>query len=249
MSLRIDVNPLRNFFPCRLSGLIRFSIIWALDRLDRLFLRAGPRIFGFAMNLFAATSRPLPLRQRFVAAFCAGWLLLTSLGIPLPLPVVAESTSPAGATPFPCQGHRCGCRTAEQCWRACCCMSLEARLAWARERGIEPPAELIAAAKETTAPRACCAARKKSCCASKEAPATAAPSNPEPPSGIVLAAWMQCRGLTAAWMASGAGLLPPPMTVLENYAPVAGQLESYDSLAVSAWLERDTPPPRWFSHV
>src|SRR5262249_36229142 len=40
----------------------------------------------------------------------------------------------------PCQGHPCGCRSAEDCWQHCCCLSPEERWAWARAHDVEPPA-------------------------------------------------------------------------------------------------------------
>ena len=40
---------------------------------------------------------------------------------------------------FPCAGRGCGCATAEQCWRQCCCTSLENRLGWANQKKIQPP--------------------------------------------------------------------------------------------------------------
>src|SRR5262249_28876986 len=61
--------------------------------------------------------------------------LLATLGLPLP----AAARKPDDQ-PFPCQDHPCGCRTAEQCWTACCCFTPEQRWAWAREHHINPPA-------------------------------------------------------------------------------------------------------------
>lgn len=42
--------------------------------------------------------------------------------------------------PFPCQDRPCGCGTAEQCWRACCCFSHKEKMDWARRNGVTPPA-------------------------------------------------------------------------------------------------------------
>jgi hypothetical protein len=59
-----------------------------------------------------------------------------TLGYPLPAPRVRKDAS----QPFPCQDHPCGCRTAEECWRNCCCFTAEERWAWARAHHVEPPA-------------------------------------------------------------------------------------------------------------
>jgi hypothetical protein len=78
--------------------------------------------------------RSLPRR------LCAGITLLAyltaALGLPLP---VSAARSKKGGVPFPCQDNPCGCQSAEECWRGCCCFTAEERWAWARAHGITPP--------------------------------------------------------------------------------------------------------------
>src|SRR5437660_274407 len=69
--------------------------------------------------------------------------LVVALGVPLPLPSVKDTR-----IPFPCQHHRCGCQSAEECWRHCCCFTLEQRLAWARANQVEPPTFVLEARQE-----------------------------------------------------------------------------------------------------
>lgn len=89
---------------------------------------------------------------------------------------------------FPCQGSRCGCRTAEDCWFGCCCRTPSQRLAWAKRNGVTPPQAFLRIAgasipeargvaaccsrpsadeqsEETQAKRRCCSPSKGSCCA------------------------------------------------------------------------------------
>ena len=40
---------------------------------------------------------------------------------------------------FPCQNCPCGCKSAEQCWAACCCFTPAERFAWAKKKGVTPP--------------------------------------------------------------------------------------------------------------
>jgi len=64
---------------------------------------------------------------------------------------------------FPCQGHQCGCQTADHCWHSCCCMPLGERLAWAKRNHIAPPrdiVELAAATNEVDDVPTCCTKRK-----------------------------------------------------------------------------------------
>ena len=87
-----------------------------------------------------------------------------ALGLPLPMP---SARPPASADEmFPCMYCSCGCRTAEQCWRNCCCYTMTQKLAWAKEHGVEPPAFVRAAAeKEAELAAAASPAEPKACCA------------------------------------------------------------------------------------
>ncbi len=128
---------------------------------------------------------------------------------------------------FPCMLSRCACKTASDCWRSCCCHSLAERLAWARKRNIEPPAEALAQAANVKAAerRACCqrdesAERVQRCCAKKSGShaGSADCANKQPgdeflparnEAGIVaIDAAPGCTGVGATW--SG---LPPVTTI------------------------------------
>jgi len=83
---------------------------------------------------------------------CTSGLLLaafvvTAAGIPLP----SANRLPKNGEPFPCMTSGCGCNSAEQCWRSCCCHTLAERLAWARKQGVRPPEFAIAGAKRAGA--------------------------------------------------------------------------------------------------
>jgi hypothetical protein len=115
------------------------------------------------------TRATAPYRRRAVAAVALVNYLVVCLGVPLPSPHAA----PPPGVRYPCENHHCGCPTAEACWRHCCCMTMQQKLAWARENHVEVPAfvwELIAQGETEKAPRhACCchaaaAPQKASCC-------------------------------------------------------------------------------------
>jgi len=66
------------------------------------------------------------------------------------LPVIQPVDGPRGkdlGKPFLCQDRPCGCMSADECLRGCCCFSASQRLAWAHEHDVEAPAELLAEAK------------------------------------------------------------------------------------------------------
>jgi hypothetical protein len=127
--------------------------------------------------------------------------LVAALGVPIP-----TEAPVASSVPFPCQGHPCGCFSAEECWDGdCCCYTLEQKLAWAKEQGIEPPPHV----RPLVEARKARAAEKKSCCCDQadghaECPSCAEKAtSPAPTSGVELK--KKCRGQAP----SGAIELPP----------------------------------------
>jgi len=76
-----------------------------------------------------------PLRRRLPAVFALLAYLTAALGMPLPNLAHKDRSQL-----FPCQNHACGCQSAEQCWRHCCCFTPEEHWAWARANHVEPPA-------------------------------------------------------------------------------------------------------------
>jgi hypothetical protein len=81
--------------------------------------------------------------RRCVSAVLLAAYVVTAAGVPLPL----GGKRQAGDESYPCANCRCGCSSAEQCWRSCCCHTLAERFAWAREHQVRPPEYAIAAAQ------------------------------------------------------------------------------------------------------
>jgi len=79
-----------------------------------------------------------------------GLCLVAHVGMTIGFPLPEAPPIEAGSKPYPCQHHHCGCRSAEHCWRSCCCMSMGEKLAWARENGVTPPDYVLAAAAVET---------------------------------------------------------------------------------------------------
>ncbi len=77
--------------------------------------------------------------KTIVALILLPVVLAGSVGVPV-YPVVRKDKS----RPFPCQDHACGCRDADSCWRNCCCMSKQEKLAWAARNSVTPPRFLLA---------------------------------------------------------------------------------------------------------
>ena len=97
------------------------------------------------------------LRKAVTVLALVGYLTAT-IGCPVP-----RGGSPDGA--YPCAGRGCGCGSAEECWRGCCCSTLAERLAWAASHGITPPSYV---GQKLEQPQAAVADRKpqprEACC-------------------------------------------------------------------------------------
>jgi hypothetical protein len=200
---------------------------------------------------------------------CAGVVLLaylaTASGVPLPL-VEDKDRS----TPFPCMDHACGCRNAEECWRHCCCFTPEEKWAWARSRGIEPPAYAARPADSdrhdnslcnlcespTAEAAACphCGQRKGACCAGKARQACCTTSQPTADSGsrsgtggrgwVVGLTALRCHGQSTVWVATGSVIPPSPALVWSPHAPLDSTLSYSDHPPFALSLPPPDPPPR-----
>ncbi len=174
----------------------------------------------------------------------------------LPLPAAVRK---AGDQPYPCQNSPCGCLSAEQCWRSCCCTTPEQRFAWAREHGITPPgyAAQPQSSGWSTAPQRETenAPKKKSCCShhqgeSKPAPNERAPSDKDEKSKsagfkVVLGiAAMKCQGLTATWTAAGLAPVPPAWFGWQSYSEPEAWILNSSIKATSHTSIPPLPPPR-----
>lgn len=85
--------------------------------------------------------RPRPHQQWLTLCLVA---VVACASLPIPLPertTVTEHTTvdKDRSQPFPCQHRPCGCRSADQCWKRCCCFTQAQKLAWAKRNGVTPP--------------------------------------------------------------------------------------------------------------
>ena len=75
---------------------------------------------------------------------------ISAVVLPFPIKVDVPSSSNADkdlSKPFPCMNRPCGCRSAEQCWKKCCCFTDLQKVAWAKANGVMIPQFVVAAAK------------------------------------------------------------------------------------------------------
>lgn len=146
---------------------------------------------------------------------CALSLLASVVGIPVIAPVAKDTSKP-----FPCAYRACGCRTADDCWKKCCCFSDAQKLAWARANGVTPPADFLARvhvpapAKTSESPPAC------PYCAKEKPPAQ--PTPVEDPAETVVVEWVlameaaKCQSAASDWFSLKVSTPPPPIVSLAN---------------------------------
>jgi hypothetical protein len=209
--------------------------------------------------------RRITFRTRFLrrlsAVVALAAYLFSSVGV-LPLPA-APNKKKAGVR-FPCQDDPCGCSSAEECWRHCCCYTVEEHWAWAAGHEVEPPEYAERPARggwatvrerdreevQTNEAPACphCdgatspvpGAPQGACC---EAPR---PTKQERSAAPVVR-WfcaLHCQGLSAAWITSGAAL--PLFSSVA--APIddrfLARLTQCNATPITLPLVPPDPPPR-----
>jgi hypothetical protein len=200
------------------------------------------------------------LRRRLTASLALVAYLAASVGFPLPL-LPAKSDG----TPFPCQGHVCGCQSAEECWRHCCCYTAAERWAWARQHHVQPPAyaepptptpslgwntprqrDLARAASPAPTACPCCAVKQRQTAGATDRSAAHqnARPTPEPAPRCGSLAPLRCRGVSTMWASTGAVLVPlRPFSWSVFLVPV-GRLTSADFRAPRLAALPPDPPPR-----
>jgi hypothetical protein len=207
------------------------------------------------------------LRHRLAAGVALCAYLAAALGLPLPASPPREK-----GQPFPCMDHPCGCRTAEQCWTHCCCLTPEERWAWARAHNVEPPAYAERPAgsaegwnaaplrdqvegKAPTKGRGACCRAEKSCCADPACGRGCCHAS-TPPASVKTDAtkggvrWVlgvsaqRCQGLTTLWLSTGTTLPPPRAVAWAPCEVAAGWLPATDTAACLLSRTPPAPPPR-----
>jgi hypothetical protein len=166
-----------------------------------------------------------------VACAMLGWHALVGAGLPLPS---LDRPAPTSER-FPCEHCSCGCRTAEQCWRHCCCFTQREKVLWARRNGVPIPPYVLAAAERERA-----AAEKPRCphCAQRTRPPV------EESRGIGLLDALRCQGLIQLWETLPPGGSRPPHVSRPTLLSPGGPLRLSPPVAYCRLPETPpTPPP------
>jgi hypothetical protein len=197
--------------------------------------------------------------RRFLTAVSLVAYLASVWGYPLP-----QAATQDRSVPFPCQDHHCGCASAEQCWRSCCCFTPAERIAWAEKHDVTIPepmrVALVAEEHEHHDDETCRAGdvcevgdtdhKPGACCdhepgGSERACATCA----SPQSGTSVG-WVsafearKCRGLSTLWIVTGAAVPLAIESLWEFEWASAGLVLSVERRLQSVTSLPTVPPPR-----
>ena len=188
--------------------------------------------------MFRFTSRKLRFTiDRVMPLLALAGFLAGTVGLPVPRAVFTGKDRRA---PFPCMNRTCGCASADQCWRGCCCFTNREKLAWAHEHGVTPP-EFVTrlAARERPRPASCCAA--------KQAPDECDAPESGASLSVALVTAIQarkCQGQAEVALALGAVTPPPARLALHLESLVCGDSEAIANFMSGVSDSPATPPPR-----
>jgi hypothetical protein len=192
--------------------------------------------------------------RRCVSCALLAMYVVTAAGVPLPAGNLAKKSGEM----FPCMDCSCGCNSAEQCWRACCCHTLAERMNWARERGVRPPEYAIDEARHegidlcwldetshSAAVTICCAAKTangKPCCCSRHAGHNSR-SDDTATSHVVVWRALACGGQSMNWLTAAPVLSVAPRRLVDRMPLVAWLGPPISACADGTAEEPVVPPP------
>lgn len=193
--------------------------------------------------------------RRWLAALLAVGYAWAALGgsIPLAPEPTADERSTDASTNYPCRDHRCGCRSAEHCWRACCCMSRGEKLAWAAKNGVTPPAWLVqqgvaeVSMNDQRVASSCCAQPPlvRSCCQKSRNPTPQPTATKATTTSVSLLDAQKCRGDVSGWAGLAWAMVDMPPAQLLGDSPVVKPCPCASSPAPSSpAFAPPVPPPR-----
>jgi hypothetical protein len=211
-------------------------------------------------------SRRGVIRRSVVAAALVAYVLVAA-GVPLP----SISRPTKSGEQFPCASSGCGCGSAEQCWRGCCCHTLAERLDWAQKHGVKPPAFALAAAKRAgldaggqpispkivrVALAAKSAAKTPTCCQKQASPSCCKSSSErsccssrrvdvaksDESNFVVGFRALACHGQSHNWLAAVPTLVSIELDLADEF-PLVAWLGPHSSDIASPFSDTPTPPP------
>ena len=169
----------------------------------------------------------------------------------LPIPLISSSHTNGKdlSLPFPCQNRPCGCRSAAQCKKKCCCFTDEQKLAWAIRNGVDPSEVVASTTKCSTTSES----TRKVCCTSKNVAKSQVvhrlpklkSTSPQSRYKIVIGAVADdCQGLAKTASGQSVFLIPPTTSLNQLVEMIVERFATEGSVLVQVIAEPPVPPPR-----
>jgi hypothetical protein len=174
-------------------------------------------------------------RRRLTAALALLAYIVSAVGLPLRAHAGKHS-----AEPFPCMNHACGCHTAQQCWHGCCCMSAEAKLAWAVAHGVVPPAYAVLPAHDEH-PKGDC---HSGCACKHDCRSESGKKVTSRTAWVIHIDALPCRGNLTFWSTSAVATPPGPALSWAPLLPLVGFVSCHPLVLQRPILSPRVPPPR-----
>jgi len=184
------------------------------------------------------TSWATPRRLAAFVLLSVSLLMLFPFSLHFGAPEAKDLTEP-----FPCQDRTCGCRTAAQCWKKCCCFSDSQKVAWAKSHGVRVPGFVVAAAKqEIRREKTLCKSSGSCCLKVAELPVRSVRQRAQLVVGLDA---LRCSGVEMTLAGQLISIQPPPSLEIVSGDVCSGELLLL-SVSPLAPIEQEppTPPPR-----
>ncbi len=184
----------------------------------------------------------------------------------LPMPISLRSSDGVEkdlSQPFPCQNRPCGCRSAEQCWKKCCCFTNSQKVAWANANGVDLPDYVLAAAKKESAvvKKSCALCSKtkdngekpkceESLTSKDSQPKTSVTQAPKALARTKSSKWVlsvyaaECQGQPSTTMCFPATIIPPRLVPVTNSLEMTEVVHEISERLNSTTLRPPLPPPK-----
>jgi hypothetical protein len=176
-----------------------------------------------------------------------------ALLFPLPIAPLAQTTLEKDQSePFPCQNRPCGCRSAEECWKKCCCFTDTQKVAWAKVNKVKLPDFVFAAAKKESLsgcchpqkPQAAPATQTCGSCSKCHEVSPVVQKEPEASKWVMAVFAAECQGQGQFSFCFPASIIPDRLTlVTPHMAEVEIDLPESERLQPTS-LRPPLPPPK-----
>jgi hypothetical protein len=202
----------------------------------------GPVVPGMDLMIFRRLRVSSGRRGRAGMSLLLAWVVVCS-GLPFspdmltrggmqPRKTAARVTSDKDLSrPFPCQDRPCGCRSAAQCWKRCCCFTNRQKVAWAQRHSVLLPEFVRRASERETA-----SDRTGGCCSVSQSAPEELPVIPQ--------LEQKCQGLdwsgpavVVSWLAEHGSRLAPAMNPRRLASPESDRVDIEGTAP-------EAPPPR-----